>query len=442
MKSSVRKRKRFLFLTILLVFVKVNSVCIEQDCLPNKSIQLINAKTGECITCFPCLDCSAGSPSVACGSTVHEGTDISCDGPVVNQDPLITATPSMAVHATNSTHVAPSNSSAVNTASAFTGYTGPNVTPENTESGSIPSMLSVDKVIGIPIASFLLMAVILFVYKQCRTNGTDIMDPDTKTPSLIINNSGRKKSELSFGSKEWNGAIAVAIPPSRDSAKGCVRAIGTSRISEARRCYPCSSHQEQPLTGQQNRERMQAPKGNGDDPEVCFDPVAGSARFVPTYPGGPQTCISNDLEVANTGAQVPKSCTCGLTNIHALWPNHNSMDQPPKGAKWSALTQAEKYNTKMLEVPFLLLYNIYFMLDIKRSDGNDIRQFADKLGITVQEFDRLEHMAKFEGKTSSELILKEVFVDKHPTDTVGAFIRILEDMQRDDIISLIKTWKE
>ena len=24
------------------------------------------------------------------------------------------------------------------------------------------------------------------------------------------------------------------------------------------------------LTGQQNREHMQAPKGNGDDPEVCF----------------------------------------------------------------------------------------------------------------------------------------------------------------------------
>ena len=187
-------------------------MCVEQDCLPNKSIQVINAKTGECISCFPCLNCSAGSPSVSCGSTVYEWTDISCDGPVVNQDPLITATPSIAVHATKSTHVAPSNSSAVNT--------GPNVTTENTESGSIPSRLSVDKVIGIPIGSFLLMALILFVYKQCRTNGTDIMDPNTKTPSLIINNSGRKKSELSFGSKEWNGTTAVAIPPSRDSAKG------------------------------------------------------------------------------------------------------------------------------------------------------------------------------------------------------------------------------
>ena len=128
--------------------------------------------------------------------------------------------------------------------------------------------------------------------------------------------------------------------------------------------------------------------------------------------------------------------------MHALWRYRNALDQPPKGAKWPALTQTEKYNTKMLKVPFLLLHNIYFTLDRKRSDGNDIRQFADKLGITVMEFDRLEQMAKCREVTSSELILKEVFVDKHPTDTVGAFIRILEDMQRDDIISLINTWKE
>ena len=118
------------------------------------------------------------------------------------------------------------------------------------------------------------------------------------------------------------------------------------------------------------------------------------------------------------------------------------MDQPPKGAKWSALTEEEKYNTKMLEVPFLLLHKIYLMLDIKRSDGNDIRQFANILDITVNEFDCLQQMAKVKQVTSSEVILKEVFVEKHPPGTVGDFISIMENMKRDDIVSLINAWKE
>ena len=118
------------------------------------------------------------------------------------------------------------------------------------------------------------------------------------------------------------------------------------------------------------------------------------------------------------------------------------MDQPPKGAKWSALTQAEKYNTKILEVPFQLLHKICLTLDIKRSDGNDIRQFADKLDISVKEFDGLEQMAKVKQVTSSEVILKEVFVEKQPPGTVGDFIRIMKVMRRDDIISLINSWRE
>ncbi|XP_068724791.1 tumor necrosis factor receptor superfamily member 16-like isoform X2 [Montipora capricornis] len=157
------------------------------------------------------------------------------------------------------------------------------------------------------------------------------------------------------------------------------------------------------------------------------------------FSGGNISQKLNPQEAAGYNRQVPKSFTCGLTNIHALSPYlYNSMDQPAKGAKWSALTQAEKYNTKMLDVPFLLLHRICLMLDIKRSDGNDIRQFANIVNITVQEFDCLEQMAKVKQVTSSEVILKEVFVNK----TVGNFISIMEDMKRDDIISLINAWKE
>lgn len=55
----------------------MNSLCIESDCT-RQSIKVINVETGECITCFPCLDCAVGTPSVRCGATVPHGTDIHC----------------------------------------------------------------------------------------------------------------------------------------------------------------------------------------------------------------------------------------------------------------------------------------------------------------------------------------------------------------------------
>ena len=58
--------------------VGVTSGCFEEDCDANKSIRLVNSSTGECIACFPCLECTYGTPSVPCGVTVPLGTDIHC----------------------------------------------------------------------------------------------------------------------------------------------------------------------------------------------------------------------------------------------------------------------------------------------------------------------------------------------------------------------------
>ena len=55
----------------------VKSLCIKEDCT-DKSIKVINKTTGECMTCFPCLICSVGVPSVPCNSTVPHGTAIDC----------------------------------------------------------------------------------------------------------------------------------------------------------------------------------------------------------------------------------------------------------------------------------------------------------------------------------------------------------------------------
>ena len=59
------------------VSVEVKSLCLEEDCT-DQSIKVVNPTTGQCVTCFPCLTCLDGVPSVLCGSTVPVGTEIHC----------------------------------------------------------------------------------------------------------------------------------------------------------------------------------------------------------------------------------------------------------------------------------------------------------------------------------------------------------------------------
>lgn len=484
LKSSARKRVRLSFLAILLVSVKVNSVCWEQDCQVNKSIRIIDAKTGECISCYPCLNCSDGSPSVPCGSTVYDGTAITCDGPVnqdpvkvnsacfeqdcpvnmsirvinsttgkcftcfpcinlcsdglpsvpcgstvyedtviscdgpMNQDPsisplqlatpysshlassVITATPSMTVTVasslisaafkfgsveTESKHVALSTSSTVNTASS-------KVIPSS-NSQKQPSAVVVT-VIGISVGVTFLLVVLLCIHKQQKTKhrripinasqnqqkgGLISVDEDSETYSLII----MEPTDTSSSTSLVNSCHKKSEENVNKDSHCVELCIGSMEWNGGMAIPTCLDSD----SGQQNREHTPAPKGedDDDDPEVCLD--------------------------------------------------------QPEGGKWSTLSQTVKYNTKMLEVPFMLLHKICLTLDIKRVDGNDIRQFADKLDISVEEFDRLEQMAKVKQVTTSEVILKEVFVDKHSSGTVGDFIRIMEDMGRDDIISLINAWE-
>ena len=63
------------------------------------------------------------------------------------------------------------------------------------------------------------------------------------------------------------------------------------------------------------------------------------------------------------------------------------MDQQSLAKKWATLSQAEKYSTKMQEVPFRLYQDVSLDLDITRADGKDVREFASKQNISVS----LEH---------------------------------------------------
>ena len=61
------------------VSVRVTPLCIKEDCADPKSIKIVDPQSAECLSCFPCPPCIKGqTPSVQCGSTVPEGTDIHC----------------------------------------------------------------------------------------------------------------------------------------------------------------------------------------------------------------------------------------------------------------------------------------------------------------------------------------------------------------------------
>ena len=110
---------------------------------------------------------------------------------------------------------------------------------------------------------------------------------------------------------------------------------------------------------------------------------------------------------------------------------------------WSALSQSEKYNTKVLEMPFPLLYKICLTLDILRVDSNDVRMLAYKLGISVPgDLAFLKQAAitqpadnnYFNNSTSYVVLTKKSSL------AVRGFVDIMEEIERDDIIRLINNW--
>ena len=125
------------------------------------------------------------------------------------------------------------------------------------------------------------------------------------------------------------------------------------------------------------------------------------------------------------------------------WNAGDLKHQGPATVQWSALSQTDKYKTKMQEAPFPLHQDICLELDIPRNDGKDVRLFAEKLGIKTREFGRLQQSAVSIQKTTiTSVILKEKFSLKKPPGTVGDFVDIMSDMERGDIIDLINEWQE
>ena len=80
--------------------IRVKSSCIEEDC-EDPAIKVISRSSGECVTCFRCSQCPEGQRlSVACPSTVLEGTDIHCV-PMVLTDPFSVSISRASAYATD-----------------------------------------------------------------------------------------------------------------------------------------------------------------------------------------------------------------------------------------------------------------------------------------------------------------------------------------------------
>ena len=110
---------------------------------------------------------------------------------------------------------------------------------------------------------------------------------------------------------------------------------------------------------------------------------------------------------------------------------------------WSALSQRQKYDTKVLEMPFPLLYKVCLTLDILRADGNDVRMLAYKLGISVPgDLAFLKQAAITQPRENNYFnnSTSYVVLTKKSSLAVWGFVDIMEEIERDDIIHLINNW--
>lgn len=110
---------------------------------------------------------------------------------------------------------------------------------------------------------------------------------------------------------------------------------------------------------------------------------------------------------------------------------------------WSALSQSEKYSTKVLEMPYPLLYKICLTLDITRADGNDVRMLAYKLGISLPDLAILKQAAIMQQPDNSYFnSTSYVVLTKNHSLLVKDFVDIMKGIERDDIICLVNSWSK
>lgn len=402
----------FIFLAFGIPLRVKSQTCSECN---GQYIKTVNTTTGECISCFPCPRCNDGyTSSVPCGTTVPFGTEIKCvliqSDPVVfplastqtrhlNSLPLSISSKFIVAPATSIVHLAASSSSSIRSSIKRRDRSDTTKKQKREKELSLEEWKK-DSSIYIFGGVFLAVALVAVMYRISRRRSRKQLQPHPvdirPDPTLPAESSSDVLSEDSETcSIDW-ATNSVAFRRRNDC---------TSKTEDGNQRSQCGATQGSAEGKSKSSELVAVP----------VDDVPPHTQSVPPVPFS-RPSIVRDSAIAD-GMEQGRPIT------------------------WSELSQGEKYNTKVLEMPYPLLYKICLTLDIPRADGNDVRMLAYKLGISLADLAVLKQAAITQQPDNSYFNSTScVVLTKNHSLLVKDFVGLMEGIERDDIIWLVNSW--
>lgn len=250
----------------------------------SKSVKTVNVTTGECISCFPCLQCVDGqTSSVPCGSTVPFGTDIKCV--LIQSSLVVTKTSAQTRHVTD-TLVTISSSAQKLIVTPVTSVTRPVVVPATSSAAPAPSSIKYGsettekpKSEALPYlgdyaewkkntsAYILSAACLLIVFVAIIWRISKLKNKQLQRQA--VNRDRHSSSAVASPSQESEVQQQPVNPADRSSTSvvqpwSCTSHSGTCNINLATRsvAFSCSLHKGTGISIEGDGNRMFQPKGN------------------------------------------------------------------------------------------------------------------------------------------------------------------------------------
>ncbi|XP_022783810.1 uncharacterized protein LOC111324500 [Stylophora pistillata] len=406
----------------------VSALC--PDC--TGQIKRINA-TGQCHSCFPCPVCFEGSTSsVQCGATVPSWTDIHCIEIQLHHQTSSQTSP--AIFATTTNLVISATSSLVHGGSSISQSGESRSTKDPNTENTLPPLGSYSNwkrqtivYILVGIALVILFLAIVFRFRKkskgesqsAETTADDLTsvhhNPVHHSPVQPFPHQNHETCHIDFArrhavyrcghsSETVNKSSLDILPDLRDGTKSIPSGRGEV-VAQLPGTPSCIDETPNFILGQMSSPMaFQQPQNQFLSPELWSQSHINFVRNCPVI--------------------------MGVQSLTAV--------------NWPVLTKKEKYKTKILEMPFQLLHDICLSLDIQRGDGKDKRLLAEKLGIKVPDLEVLQQalITKNMACPVTYVLLKERFSAVKPKGTVGDFVDILKEMEREDIVNKINGLNE
>ncbi|KAL9971992.1 hypothetical protein ACROYT_G018223 [Oculina patagonica] len=356
-------------------------------------IKIVDVITGECISCFPCLACrDSQTSSVPCGSTVRYGTEIKCV--LIQSDPVASV---QTRHLTATAHLTISSTPKKLIVTPVTSVTNPVLVSATSSSASSQSSTK-------------------------QSEGSDT----TK----------KRKGDKVLPLEEWNKYIIIYL------FGGIILAI-TSVVIICRIFKWKSSKQRPVIVNPDNKppnpSLQPLPDVSPQVNETCNISVETSTVAFNCHNDNTSEMRERNQR-SHPGTLYGKFCRDLHRNCARALRLTAVLEQGRPAVNLSAFSQREKYQKKVLEMPFSLLYKICLRIafDIPRADGNDVRVLAERLGTSVGDLALLKQAAITQNPDNAHCnSITYAVLAKKSSLTVGDFVNIMEDIERDNIVSLI-----